>query len=173
MDAAAYDSFRRAVDERLRGNVDGPAWGVQTADPVAAALVEILHEAARTVTAVGDALDRGTALDRNKYDFALSMIDRILSFDEWVLAEYTYELASGARPGIRLALEVGAVGRQVSVMLFEDTRRWRIDDDGRKVSYELLTLLLGPAAPAPHVAVESLCYFDSSWDWRWSNPLLE
>jgi len=118
------------------------------------------------VQAASVCLDDGEVVDRNKYDFVLSIIDRILSFDDWVLAEYTYELASGAHPGIRLQLEMGPVGRQVAVLLFEDTRRWQLDEAGRKVSYQLLALLVDQPQPVVHVTADSAEYFDAAWDWR-------
>ena len=109
MTTDAYRSFRRRVDRRLGEIAPEPRWEVECADPIAVQLAAVLHEASRTAQAVSACLDDGVAVDRNKYDFVLSMLDRILSFDEWVLAESEFHSA-GARYNIlrRWALGAGA-----------------------------------------------------------------
>lgn len=166
MDADAYQEFRRRLDEQLSQRQSGAPWSVDLTDPLERRIVDVLGVAACTAQAVNECLVHGSVVDRNKYDFGLSMIERVLAFEQWVLAEYSYLLPGGARPGVRLLLEVGPVGRQIAVVLFEDTRRWRVDAAGHKIAYELLTLLLDQPEPVPHVAAESAEYFVTTWDWR-------
>jgi len=166
MDDGTYRSWRRQVDERLEQlrSASGAASRGQPRLP--RQIRAVMGQARQIAEAVDTCLPSDAVLDKNKYDFVLSMLPQILSFDDFVLCEYTYALAGGARPGIRLLLELGPAGRQISVVLFEDVRRWQVDRSGQKVSYQLLALLLDREEITPHVASESAEYFEPAWDWR-------
>lgn len=166
MDDPTYRRWRRQLDDQLQPASldDGPQTAI--ADPYERQLLLLVTEARRVMATIEPTLPTVTIIDNNKYAFVLSILDRVLEFDDFVLCEYTYELPSGARPGVRLQLEMGAAGRQVSVLLFEDVRRWQLDPTGHKISYQLLALLLGRAAIAAHVAAESAEYFDHDWTWQ-------
>ena len=79
--------------------------------------------------------------DGNKYDYLLDNLDRIIQFQTFSLAEYTY-LVGSDRPGIRLWLTEDDFNRSVEVIYFEDVVQWRVDAQGRKYGYRLLELKL-------------------------------
>ncbi|MBW2527433.1 MAG: hypothetical protein JRI23_24840 [Deltaproteobacteria bacterium] len=166
MDETTYRGWRGRVEESLAPPSANEAAGAEGEGLAAAQVRSVLAEARRAAAAIAQVIPNGALLDRNKYDFVLSMLQRLLSFDDFVLGEYTYELADGGRPGIRLQLELGPTGHQVAVILFEDVRRWQVDGQGHKVSYQLLELLLGPEGIVVHVADESREYYQPDWGWR-------
>ena len=109
--------------------------------------------------------DQGGLIDRNRYEGIISMLDRIARFEEFSLAEYTYEL-EGATPGIRLWLEGSDQDRRVSLILFPDVRQWRLDWQERRIRTLLLSLVLfsGGLRPEPGPGLEG--YFPDRADWR-------
>ena len=136
------------------------------AHPVARQIVELVSEARHVVCAINATAEGSEVVDKNKHDFVLSMLGRILTFDEFVLAEYPYELSPHSRPGVRLLLENGADGHRIMLVFFEDTRFWRVDWQERRIGYELVSFELGEPEPVAHVATESAEYFEPSWSWR-------
>ncbi|MFH1033320.1 MAG: hypothetical protein V1806_02340 [Pseudomonadota bacterium] len=125
----------------------------------------ILAQARLLARAIAASLEGVGLTDRNKYDFILEELERFLGFQEFSLAEYTYELPGGRHPGLRLLLEEEQWTRRVAVLWFEDVRLWRVDERGGKVSHQLLLLELGPAGIQPRVDPVSHEYYQPSWGW--------
>lgn len=165
MDETTYRGWRRQVDDHLPTIQADPPIRTER-DRLTAQLAAVLEEAERIARAIEATLPNGGLVDKNKYDFVRTMLPRIVDFEDFVIGEYTYELPGRARPGIRLLSEVGAAGRQVAVMMFEDVRRWQVDPQGHKVAYQLLALLLDREPITPHVAAESSSYYTTCTGWR-------
>ena len=104
-------------------------------------------------------------IDRNKYAAMLSIMDKILEFESFSLAEYTYDLGRSA-PGVRLWLEGRAAERVVRLIMFPDVRQWRVDWDGRKISTLLLSLTLSPQGLSARPGPETAGLFPDGADWR-------
>jgi len=135
-------------------------------DPVGRQIIALVQEARFVVEAINATAERVEVIDKNKYDHVLSLLDRLVTFDEFVLAEYTYDLWRRHRPGIRLLLENDAARHRLVLVFFEDTRFWPTDGEQRRIAYELMSFELGGGEPAARVADESAEYFQADWSWR-------
>ena len=108
-------------------------------------LLAVARLVAEGIVATGGA----EVIDRNDYAFVVHKIPEILEFRGFSLAELTYRLQGGERPGARLWLEQGPTGPRVEIVVFEDVEQWRVSERGEKISATLLTLELdGPEIKA-------------------------
>lgn len=139
-----------------------PPWPSESLPGQAAA---ILAEARLLAQGIPATLAGVARRDRNKYGFLLENLERFLGFQEFSLAEYTYALPGGGYPGLRLFLEEDQWTRRVAVLMFEDVHQWRVDDQGDKVSHQLLLLELGPQGIRQRVAAQSGEYYQPEWGW--------
>ncbi|RJX34690.1 MAG: hypothetical protein C4525_06460 [Desulfarculus sp.] len=135
------------------------------ADELGRSLLAILAQARASAAAVSAVLAPQGVEDRNKYDFLAGRLAQITAFPGFSLAEYTYHLAGGARPGLRLWLQEHHWRRRVQALLFPEVGRWQADAAGRKISRELLTLELDQE-PRPRFTPEMGRWYDAAWDWR-------
>lgn len=101
----------------------------------------IVRQARLIVDRINSVAPENRIKDGNKYDYLLENLDRIIQFQTFSLAEYTYIVGSD-RPGIRLWLTEDDFNRSVSVVYFEDVVQWRVDGLGRKYGFQLLELKL-------------------------------
>ncbi|MCB2193587.1 MAG: hypothetical protein KQI62_18580 [Deltaproteobacteria bacterium] len=141
-----------------------PSEGLPEEAP-AAALAAILARARATVAALNAELAGGTVEDLNHYDYLVQNLPRLAGFESFSLAEYTYHLADGRNPGVRLWLEEKSWRRRVKVLLFPEVGRWQVDAQGRKITRLLLTLELEGEAPRPVPAADIEGYFHSQEGW--------
>jgi len=162
----SYQPWRATLDQWLADQRTQAPIVEAPGDPVARQIVTLVTEARRVVGAINATAEGIEVTDKNKYDFVLSMLGRIITFDEFVLAEYPYELSPQRRPGVRVLLESSSAGRRIVLVFFEDTRFWRVDWQERRVAYELVSFELGEPEPVAKVADESAEYFAADWSWR-------
>ena len=166
MEATTYQQLRGRLDEWLAGERPRRSDPTEAGDAVAQQILDLVHEARFVVEALNATIGGASVIDKNKYDFVLSMLGRIITFDEFVLAEYPYELAKGRRPGVRVLLDNSPDRPRIVLVFFEDTRIWRVDRQERRVSYELISFELGEGGPTPRFADESAEYFAEVTSWR-------
>lgn len=140
-----------------RGSPPGPG-------PEPGQRLEAILAAARSAFAFLGQNTGADLTDRNKYQAMFSIMDRILEFESFSLAEYTYDLGRSA-PGVRLWLEGGEGERVVRVILFPDVRQWRVDWEGRKISRLLLSLALAPEGITPAPGPGEAGLFPDGADW--------
>ncbi len=165
MQAARYQAWQERLEAWLAAQPapPEPPWPPQTLPGQVAMVLAQARLLARGISAT---LEGAGLRDRNKYDFLGENLERFLGFQEFSLAEYTYELPGGGHPGLRLFLEERQWVRRVAVLMFEDVRLWRVDNQGGKVSHQLLLLELGPAGIVPRVDPQSGGeYYQPGWDW--------
>jgi hypothetical protein len=164
MDAGAYQQWQGRLEAWLASQppLPEPPWPPGSLPGQVARLLAQARLLARGIPATLE----GVGLeDRNKYDFLLENLERFLGFQEFSLAEYTYVWPGGGHPGLRLLLEEEQWRRRVAVLFFEDVRLWRVDEQGGKVSHQLLLLDLGPTGLEPRVDLEAREYYQPQWDW--------
>jgi hypothetical protein len=161
MDHGPYQDWRDRLDTWLSGQA--PA---STSPEIKARLLAVLDQARLAIQGINATLDKAQVTDLNKYDFVASRLDDLLGFEEFSLAEYTYVLGGGKKPGIRLLVRQGDTATRISILLFEDVVRWRVDHEGRKISAQLLSMdLSGPEIEA--VPPESAWdLYRAGDDWR-------
>lgn len=153
------------VAARLAASPPAPLAGAPTGEPLTEQLAAVLASARAVVAALNALLPGDGVEDRNKYEHLAAMLGRIAQFQSFALAEYTYHLPDGRRPGVRLWLEEESWRRRVKVLLFHDVGRWRADPEGRKLSRELLSLDLGDGGVAPVLAPGLAAWFSPAWGW--------
>jgi hypothetical protein len=161
VDHGPYQDWRDRLDAWLSGQA--PAL---TSPEVKDRILAVLDQARLAVRGINATLDQVEVKDLNKYEFLASRLDDLLGFEEFSLAEYTYVLGGGKKPGIRLLVRQGDLGTRISILLFEDVVQWRVDHEGRKISAELMSLdLSGPELEAiwPESARD---LFPAQADWR-------
>ncbi len=162
MDDEAYQAWRERLDAWLAGH-PAEAVAAPKAPARATPLLAILAQA-RAVAAGLDAVCQGLALhDRNKYGFVAERMGDLINFDTFSLAEYSYQLADGSVPGVRLWHR--AAEALVEVILFEDVVRWQVDELGKKRSHPLLALEVSGPEPAARVP-ESAGRYVRPGPWR-------
>ncbi|MCB2225688.1 MAG: hypothetical protein KQH53_03340 [Desulfarculaceae bacterium] len=153
------------VAARLAANPPAPLTGAPGGDPLLGQLAAILAQARAVVAALEPLLPGGGVDDLNKYEHLAAMLERIAQFQSFSLAEYTFRLPGGRRPGVRLWLEEAQWQRRVKVLLFHDVGRWQADAEGRKLSRELLTLELGEDGAAPLIPAGLAAWYSPAWAW--------
>ena len=158
----------QAVSERLADAPPTPLPGAEGLEPLPRHLAAILAQARAVAAALNGLLAPGKVDDRNKYDYLLANLDRLATFQSFSLAEYTYHLADGQRPGVRLWLEEHDWQQVVRVLWFPAVGRWQADQQGRLLCRELLLLSLEPSGPAPLPLPELGRCFHSAWGWAHS-----
>jgi hypothetical protein len=101
-------------------------------------------------------------------DQLLSMLPRMLEFDQMSLLEIQYSLPGvmNKKPGIRFWLEGANSEKRLRAILFDDTRVWDVSYDLEKLYTELGSFLLQEPAivarPAPALAERT----PSGSDWK-------
>lgn len=164
MNAQSYERWQARLEAWLSRQPapSEPPWPPTSLPGQVARLLNLARLLARGIPATleGVRLD-----DRNKYEFILEGLGRFLGFQEFSLAEYTYQLPGQQHPGLRLLLEESQWRRRVAVLMFEDVRLWRVDQAGGKVSHLLLLLAPGPQGLEPLVDPGCAEYFQPQWDW--------
>ncbi|MCF8033893.1 MAG: hypothetical protein K9K66_16830 [Desulfarculaceae bacterium] len=154
------------VAARLAAAPPEPLGGAPVGEPLLEQLAAVLARA-RAVVAALDALLPGDGIDDlNKYEHLAGMLERIARFQSFALAEYTYHLAGGGQPGVRLWLEEAEWRRRIKVLFFPQVGRWQADGQGRMLSRELLGLTLEPGGIAPLLAPELGSWFSPAWGWE-------
>lgn len=167
MSVAALDpkALFLEVAARLAASPPAPLQGAPGGDPLVEQLAGVLAQARAVVAALGALLPGDGVDDLNKYDFLAGMLERVAQFQSFSLAEYTYHLPGGRRPGVRLWLEEAQWQRRVGVLLFHDVGRWQADPEGRKLSREILSLELGQGGIAPVAPAKLAAWFSPAWGW--------
>ena len=165
MEAREYQAWQEELAAWLAAQ--GPLAGAMPgqAGELAGQVGLVLEQARRVMAGVAATRPGLEVVDRNKHDFLLASLPRLLGFAEFSLAEYTYGLAGGGHPGLRLWLEEEDWARRVAVLWFEDVRLWRVDGRGGKVSHVLLLLELGPRGITTRVDPAAGEYYRPEWDW--------
>jgi hypothetical protein len=140
VDEASYNSWRGALADWLDESRAEPMVS-SSAHPVARPVLQVLVQARQTVAGINATAAAGVKiLDLNKYDHTGSILDTVLGLDSFSLAEYTYNLPGDRHPGIRLWYESKNSAPRISAIMFEDVQQWRLDADGRKISWQALHL---------------------------------
>ncbi len=155
-----------AVTARLDAAPPPPLEGAPHGEPLTGQLAAILALARGAAAALNACLPGASLDDKNKYAHLGSMLERIASFQSFSLAEYSYHLPDGRRPGVRLWLEEERWRRYVRVLLFAEVGRWRADAAGRLASRELISLELGEKGPSPILAPHLNRFFPAAWGWE-------
>lgn|GEM_PF-1676314 len=165
----AYRTWRSQVGRELAGGAARPPLPAAPGDPLVGQLSRLIQEARSVIQAVDRTLARafpGAGVrDRNRYGSILAMLDRIVGFQSFSLAEYVYRLPGG-RPGARLLLEEKDWVRRAAVVFFENVGQWRVDWEGRRISYELLAFDLSGPEPRPQITPQAAGNFQAGWSWE-------
>ncbi len=165
MQAANYLAWRAELEQRLAGEEPEPL-AAPGDDPLQNHLLAVLARARQVAAAINATLAGGRVDDLNKYHFLSERLGQIVGFESFSLAEYTYRLAGGKRPGARLWLSEERWQRYLGVMLFEQVGSWQADGQGRKVSRPLLSLDLNGPQPQPLIEGEVSKYYEPGWEWQ-------
>jgi hypothetical protein len=168
-----YQQRRRDLDQWLSHNQ--PINGIPpTNDTLRRGIYEVMRQTRLVVTGINAVVPEAKVQDRNPYRAMPDWLDRALRFESFSLGAYPYKLPQAKRPGIRIALDEKDWRRRISVILYEDTMIWRVDEKGKKIQYNLLhltfgddgltakatqdsTMFLGDLTGWPELLTESLC----------------
>lgn len=164
MDHDRYQDWRRRLEAWLAEQPPAPA--PPSAGDVKSALLAVLDQAHQVARGINATLAGVEVQDLNNYDFVAFRLDDLLRFEEFSLAEYSFVLGRGQRPGIRLLVQQGETAARVAVVLFEDVVQWRVDDQGRKISVELMSLDLSGPRPEAVLPESARDLFPAGADWR-------
>jgi hypothetical protein len=130
-------------------------------DPLHTALVLILNEARHTVMGINTVLPKVKIIDNNQYGTVLSQLEKILTADGYVVAEYSYEVQKKKIPVIRLILDAGGERPCLSLLFFEDTVSWASERSRR-----LLSFVLMEEGPSPRIPDEGQDVFEAAGHWK-------
>jgi hypothetical protein len=113
-------------------------------DRYTASLEAFLQEVSAALTELQQDVPQLTASMKKRPDQLLSMLPRILPFEQMSFLEIQYSLpgTAGKRPGIRFWLEGAKNEKRLRAILFEDTRVWDVSYDLEKLHTELGTFFL-------------------------------
>ena len=165
----SYRAWRSQVRQELIRPDPLPPLPQLNDNPLVNQLGRLVYEVRRVVGIIGRTMPQAFAgsgvRDRNKYSSVLAMLDRIVEFQSFSLAEYVYHLPDG-RPGARLLLEERDWIRRAAVVFFENVGQWRVDWQGNRISHELLAFDLSGPDPRPLISPWAAEYYQSDWSWQ-------
>lgn len=144
MSPEVYRAWRTRLDAALAGPEDAAPPGGGPAANAAAALAW----ARRVSRALGGLLPGGALSDHNHYGHLCENLPKLVEFETFSLAEYTYHASPDRHPGVRLWLDVADWRRRLGAILFEDVHQWRVDAGGRRLERRLVSLDLSGPEPA-------------------------
>ncbi len=165
MDDAAYQNWREELTDWLTKR-QVPPIANKCLNQLARPALEVLAQARQTVAGISATSADVKILDLNKYDNLASIMDDILAMDSFSLAEYTYNLPGNKHPGMRLWYDAPGGSPQITVLLFEDVHLWRVDINGKKVSWPTLHLNLSGDQPSPALPEGAERFFSPGQGWR-------
>jgi len=119
--------------------------GVASAEGVEGQVRHVLAVTRLALEGIDATVPDVTVKDLTKYDAISASLPSILDFTGFSLAEVTFDLRTGAHPGVRLWLDradEANQGPRITLIAFEDVVQWRVTHDGEKISKVLLTLEL-------------------------------
>lgn len=141
----------QAVHDEIHWRTELGRW-LEEHGPTMTDEASTIEEQIRNVLVLTRALVRGIVethehlqvIDHTKYDFIEERLDTLVSFEEFSLAEVSFQLGDKQRPGVRLWLDGPADRRRLRLIFFEDVVKWRVDRAGEKVSTTLVAFELSP-----------------------------
>ncbi len=148
-------------------DTERPGTQALPADRISASLRAFLEELSEALRELGREVPQLTVAMKKRPDQILSMLPRILPFEQMSFLELQYAAAgtSKKRPGIRFWLEGPPQEKRLRAILFRDTRVWDVSYDLQKLYTELGSFILqhGEIVPHPAAALSGTAATDTDW----------
>ena len=145
-----------------------PGGEASPVDRISASLRVFLEEVSEALTEIRREDPQLTVSMKKRPDQILSLLPRILSFEQMSFLEVQYGVpgTSRSRPGIRFWLEGPPCEKRLRAILFRDTRVWDVSYDLEKLYTELASFLLREGEIVPHPAAALCGKTQVEEDWK-------
>jgi hypothetical protein len=164
MDNRSYDVWalriREAIHSRRGKKVDIP-----DPSPTRKLLLDLAHEAAAIVGAIGRNIEEVEIQGADRSDAMEGFLDEMMKFAEFSFLEYRYRIPSKKEPGIRFKVEKAGKGARVVVHYFRDLVFWDVDEKGNRIAFEPIQFDLsgGRISARPHPDLSAVYEGCATW----------
>ncbi len=151
--ASEYEQWAGRINELITKRLPRPDLSPTFEEnPLKRLLADFALEAGAVAAAISRNIEPVKIEDRNRYERIEQMLDMMLRFDDFSLAEYRYVIPGKRRPGIRFKVSTRDGERLITAVYFHDLVFWQVDQAGNREFMEVSEFIPngGAVRAVPH-----------------------